>query len=282
MIALHETIDVNRPIEEVFDYVSDFATTPEWDATALSAGKITPGAVGLGTEFDVVCALPVGRLAIRYEVVTFTPDKLLVLSGSSRFFSVRDEISLSSTASGTRLSYRAIFDFKPFLKPFVSFVTSGFQKMGHKSVKGLGAALDDNFPVKATSRLNRYADKMVLPGLILFSRLGYKLGRKHFNPMSASVKGKHMVVTGATAGIGYACAKEFARRGAKLTLIARDEQKAQAAIAELALETGNSNIHYELADLGLMADVDRLIDVMLSRGEPIDVLVNNAGALFNP
>jgi dehydrogenase/reductase SDR family protein 12 len=282
MIALHETIDVMRPIEEVFDYLSDFTTTPEWDAAALSARKITPGAIGVGTEFDVVCALPIGRLSIRYRVVTYTPDTLFVLSGSSLLFSVRDEISLSPSAKGTTLNYRAVFHFKPFLKPFVSFIASGFQKMGHKSVKSLGVALEDRFPVRATSRFNRYADKLVLPGLILFSRLGYKLGRKHFSPISASVKGKHMVVTGATAGIGYACAKAFAKRGAKLTLIARDEQKVQAAIAELASETGNSNIHYELADLGLMGDVDTLISVMLRRGEAIDVLVNNAGALFNP
>jgi dehydrogenase/reductase SDR family protein 12 len=282
MIVLHETIDVMRPIEEVFDYLSDFTTTPEWDATALSACKITPGAIGVGTEFDVVCSLPIGRLSIRYEVVTYTPATLFVLSGSSLLFSVRDEISLSPSAKGTRLNYRATFHFRPFLKPFVSFITSGFEKMGHKSVKSLGIALEDRFPVSATSRLSRYADKLVLPGLILFSRLGYKLGLKRFSPISASVKGKHMVVTGATAGIGYACAKEFAKRGAKLTLIARDEQKVQAAIAELVFETGNSNIHYELADLSLMRDVDRLVDTMLRRREAIDVLVNNAGALFNP
>ena len=62
MTTLHETVEVNRPIEEVFDYVRDVTTTPEWDAAALTAHKTTPGAIAVGTEFEVVCALPVGRL----------------------------------------------------------------------------------------------------------------------------------------------------------------------------------------------------------------------------
>ncbi len=47
-------------------------------------------------------------------------------------------------------------------------------------------------------------------------------------------------------------------------------------------ETGNDEIRYELADLSLMADVDALIERFLQSGKPIDVLINNAGALFNP
>ncbi|MEH6568490.1 MAG: SDR family NAD(P)-dependent oxidoreductase [Halioglobus sp.] len=282
MTTLHETVEVNRPIGEVFDYVSDLTAKPEWCTTVLTAHKLKPGAIAVGTEFELVSALPVGRVAIRYRVVDLKPNKLIVLAGRSKFFDVREEISLSPSGNRTLLSYRAAFDFKPLLKPFVSLVQSRLQKMGRESVAGLGVALEDNFPVKATSKFNQHADKMVLPGLTLFSRLGYTLGSKHFNPISASVRGKHMVVTGATAGIGYACAKEFARRGAQVTIIARNEGKASATVAELELETGNSDIRYELADLSLMADVDKLIALLLHRGKPIDVLVNNAGALFNP
>ena len=68
MIELHEAAVVARPLEEVFDYVSDFTTTTEWDATALQARKLTPGAVGVGTRFEVICALPVGSITINYQV----------------------------------------------------------------------------------------------------------------------------------------------------------------------------------------------------------------------
>ena len=100
--------------------------------------------------------------------------------------------------------------------------------------------------------------------------------------MTASIKSKHVVITGASSGLGYATAQELARRGADLTLVVRDRVKAEKAVSDLQAETGNCNIHYELADLSLMADVDSLIERMKKRGRPIDVLVNNAGALFNP
>ena len=122
----------------------------------------------------------------------------------------------------------------------------------------------------------------MLPGVALFSRLGYTLARKRFNPMSANVRGRHMLITGASAGLGYATALELARRGATLTLVMRDRNKARTTVAHLQRETGNAAIRYELADLSLMADVDALVARMHKRGQPLDVLINNAGALFNP
>ena len=68
MIVLHETAEVARPIGEVFAYVSDFTTTAEWDSTALRARQTTPGDVTVGTEFEVVCALPVGTVTLQYHV----------------------------------------------------------------------------------------------------------------------------------------------------------------------------------------------------------------------
>ena len=90
-----------------------------------------------------------------------------------------------------------------------------------------------------------------------------------------------MVVTGATAGLGYVVARELARRGVVLTLVARDHEKAEKVVAELKKETGNSDIAFELADLSLLGDVDQLIKRLKKSGKPIDVLINNAGALFN-
>ncbi|MEZ5573935.1 MAG: SDR family NAD(P)-dependent oxidoreductase [Halioglobus sp.] len=282
MLELHETIEVARTVDDAFAYVSDFATTAEWDPTVLRARKLTPGAIDIGTEFEVVCALPVGSVTLRYTVQKFQPGKLVELNGSSKFFDVRDTIAFSRSAKGTVIDYRAVFQFTALAAPLASLSSSGLKTMGRESVAGLAAALEDNFPITATSPLKKVADKLVLPGVSLFSRLGYTLARKRFNPMSASIKDQHMVITGATSGLGFAAALELARRGAELTLVARDRDKAQRAVAALQHETGNDAIRYELADLSLMADVDALVTRLKKRGQPIDVLINNAGALFNP
>lgn len=282
MTVLHETVEVKRPAWEVFAYVSDFTTTAEWDPTVLSARKLTTGAIGVGTQFEVVCALPVGSVTLLYTVRKLHDNACVELSGQSAFFDVYDTITLRSTAKGTHIDYRAAFTFKPVVATVAALSSKGLEQMGRESVAGLREALEDNFPLSEASGWTRRADQLVLPGVALFSRLGYTLGRKQFNPMSACVKGKHMLVTGASAGLGYAAAQELARRGATLTLVMRDRRKAEQTVAGIQRATGNPNIRYELADLSLMADVDTLVANLNKRGEPIDVLVNNAGALFNP
>lgn len=282
MTVLLEKIHVARPVNEAFAYVSDFTTTTQWDPVAIRAVKLTSGSVGVGTEFEVVCALPLGSITVTYKVTDFQVDKLIELSGSSRLFDILDTISFSRSVRGTKIDYRAQFTFPWFVKPFQRIFQSGLHRMGRNSVAGLQLALDDNFPPPSTSKTTRRADQLVLPGLCMFSRLGYKLGRKNFSPMSANVKGKHMVVTGATAGLGFSTAQELAKRGAQLTLVVRDEKKAQDTVARLIHETGNTDIQYEIADLSRMVEVDALILRMLEGGRPVDVLINNAGALFNP
>jgi NAD(P)-dependent dehydrogenase (short-subunit alcohol dehydrogenase family) len=79
-----------------------------------------------------------------------------------------------------------------------------------------------------------------------------------------------------------AAAKELASLGATVTLVARNEIKARKTAKQLQQHTGNSNIGIEIADMSLMTDVHALCDRLLAAGKPVDMLINNAGALFNP
>ncbi|NQX88730.1 MAG: SDR family NAD(P)-dependent oxidoreductase [Halioglobus sp.] len=279
MIVLHETAEVARPIGEVFAYVSDFTTTAEWDSTALRARQTTPGDVTVGTEFEVVCALPVGTVTLQYHVETLEIDDIIVLRGVCNFFHVTDTITFRKSGRQTKVDYKAMFTFSPAIRPLEGFFKVGMEKMGRKSVEGLACALEDQFPLSLPEREGR---EKLFPEVSLFTRLGYHFGRKRFHPMSASIKGQHIVITGSSAGLGYATAKALARRGAHLTLVMRDKAKADAAIEALQSSTGNKEIRYELADLSLMRDVESLVKKLRRRGHAIDVLINNAGALFNP
>ena len=86
MITLTEVIEVERPVEACFRYVSDFRTTVEWDATAVAARKLSPGPVGKGSHFSVLCKAGPTKLRLDYCITEFTPWQSVALEGTSRFF----------------------------------------------------------------------------------------------------------------------------------------------------------------------------------------------------
>lgn len=94
-----------------------------------------------------------------------------------------------------------------------------------------------------------------------------------------SMQGKRVLVTGATAGIGFETAKAIAMQGAEVIVVGRNAEKTKAVTEELRRLSGNQNISFMLADLSSMAQVRALAAEFLARYDRLDVLVNNAGAM---
>jgi NAD(P)-dependent dehydrogenase (short-subunit alcohol dehydrogenase family) len=98
---------------------------------------------------------------------------------------------------------------------------------------------------------------------------------------STDMTGKVCLVTGATSGIGRVTAKALAAQGAELIIAGRDRRKAEETVAWTKAETGNSNVHYGLADFSDLDQVRALARDVMGRTSRLDVLVNNAGSFFN-
>jgi retinol dehydrogenase-12 len=96
------------------------------------------------------------------------------------------------------------------------------------------------------------------------------------NPMH----GKVCVVTGATSGIGLVTAETLARQGATLIVVGRNPERGAATVSRIQRETGNSAVELMLADLSAQTQVRQLASEIQRRFARLDVLVNNAGALF--
>ncbi len=89
-----------------------------------------------------------------------------------------------------------------------------------------------------------------------------------------------VVITGATRGIGRAAAVELARRGAEVAIVGRERDRVRSVAEGAQAAGGGAPVHQHVADLALMSSVRTLADELRARHERIDVLANNAGALF--
>jgi len=89
-----------------------------------------------------------------------------------------------------------------------------------------------------------------------------------------------VLLTGATRGIGRAAAIELARQGAEVALVGREPERVRAVAREARAAGGGAPVHEHVADLTLMAEVRALAEDVRASYEQVDVLANNAGALF--
>jgi retinol dehydrogenase-12 len=89
-----------------------------------------------------------------------------------------------------------------------------------------------------------------------------------------------VLLTGATRGIGRAAAIQLARDGTELALVGRDPKRVQAVAVEARAAGGGAPVHEHVADLASMAEVRVLAEEVRESYGQIDVLANNAGALF--
>ncbi len=89
-----------------------------------------------------------------------------------------------------------------------------------------------------------------------------------------------VVLTGATRGIGRAAAIELSRRGAELALVGREPERVRTVAEEVRAAGSGTPVHEHVADLALMSSVRTLAAELRERYQHIDVLANNARALF--
>jgi NAD(P)-dependent dehydrogenase (short-subunit alcohol dehydrogenase family) len=85
------------------------------------------------------------------------------------------------------------------------------------------------------------------------------------------------LITGANTGIGRATASSIAARGARVLFAGRSQASTQPVIDEIAAQTGNDRLEFLTIDLGNLDSVRACAETYLQRGEPLHVLINNAG-----
>ena len=93
------------------------------------------------------------------------------------------------------------------------------------------------------------------------------------------LKGKEVIVTGASAGIGIETARALAKAGARVVIGARNLEKAEPVAKDIRESTKNPDVEVEKLDLGSLASVNEFVKRYLEKKRPLHILINNAGVM---
>ena len=282
MLNLSETIDVPCSPGQAFAYLADFSNIQAWDPSVLSARQISPRSPQTGTRFRLVLQFGGRPVPMDYRITTFRPQQCLVLKGCGESFSAEDRITFEPMPGGARIHYQADIHFlsgwgriiEPLIAPLV-------RRGARRAILRLQQVLSGGGPPPRLTLATRMIDQAILPGLIGFTRLGYRLGKQRYPLPPNALKGRTVVLTGGTSGIGRAAAGQLVDLGANLVLVGRNRLKTEQVARSLQTRGGTGRILVEIADLSLMKDIQALANRIAERCPTVSVLINNAGALFN-
>lgn len=137
-MKLHEIRHIDLPVEEVFNYVADFANTEQWDPGIKSARQIDSQNIGVGTKYDVVSEFGSSEIPMVYEIVEYEPHHRVVLTGEGDSVGAVDTIVFEATEGGTRVDYTADLTLKNWMKYLDPLLAPVMRRMvGKKALDGL-------------------------------------------------------------------------------------------------------------------------------------------------
>lgn len=278
-LALERQIEVARSVSDCFHYLADFSTSEQWDPGVRRAHKQTPGAPREGTRFSLVLAVLGRAVPAEYELREVRRDRELLLTGSGDGFGVTDRMEFSALGpQHTRIRYRADMTLDAVSAASRPLLRLWGSRLAANAMRGLVRALEADGP-ESPGLLARTAERLVLPGLVQYTRRGYR--SLHSRGLSRRLDGKTVAITGATAGLGLATAQLLGRLGARLILVGRGGDRLAAAEQAVRAFAGEVEIRTYPAELSSLQDTRRLAARILAEERAIDVWINNAGALFD-
>lgn len=141
MARYHATLDTARPLEEVFAYLSDFATTQEWDPGIVRAERVGTASVGAGTEFRLLARFLGRTTPITYRITEYDPPRSVTFVGENAAVVSRDRMTFEPAGGGTRVRYDADLTLKAPLRLADPLLRLVFDRVGDRALAGLERAL---------------------------------------------------------------------------------------------------------------------------------------------
>ena len=111
-MAIHESVEIARPPEDVWAYATDPARLTEWQDKLLEATLETPGPVGVGSRMKQKRDVGLGTRTFTAEVTTYEPPRVFAFHGLDGPVRPEGKVTLEPLDDGNRTRYTIDMDFK--------------------------------------------------------------------------------------------------------------------------------------------------------------------------
>lgn len=288
VITICETLIAPQHVDDVFDFIADFGRISEWDPNVSSSAREQPLEVGAVANLQV--AFGPRPVSMAYTLEELEPGRRVVWRGENTTSIATDYIDVTpAPGGGARVRWEATLAFKGPLGLAERTAKSAFQRLGRTTIEALARALSARHEgahapeppggvgARAWSGLTGIMDATVAPS---FGAPGFLARKKTWADPEVQVdlSGRCFIVTGANSGLGFATTRALLERGASVTMVCRDPERAERALD--ALGALGDRAALELADMGDLADV-RDLGARLAGDAPVHGLIHNAGALLD-
>ncbi len=116
MIHVEHSVVINRPIEEVFSFVSDIEKMPQWAAEVVEAKQISEGAMGMGTTVKIAVKVLGRRAENTHKVTAYEPNSKFAFKTTSGPIQSEVTESVESVEDGTKFTIVAEAETGGFFK----------------------------------------------------------------------------------------------------------------------------------------------------------------------
>ena len=140
-MKLLKTVVVEKPLDAVFDYLSNFTTTTDWDPSTVTTVR-RHGNGGVGTTYLNTSTFLGRTTQLTYIVREFIPGKRIRLRGENKTVIAVDTLTFRPVASGTEVTYAAEFTFKGPSRLLAPLLRPAIERLGQQAQAGMRTALN--------------------------------------------------------------------------------------------------------------------------------------------
>ena len=140
-MRLRRTVTVDKPLERVFQYLSDFTTTTDWDPGTVNTVRVT-GNGNVGTEYLNTSTFAGRQTQLTYVLQELVPNQRIALRGENETVVAHDTMTFRPVGTGTEVTYTADFTFKGIARLIAPFLRPAFARLGNEAEAGMARALD--------------------------------------------------------------------------------------------------------------------------------------------